>query len=175
MNKLNLNISARRAAANEVDNFGLPHAVIDLTIAIDGKVLCATDEYVGNNVILDGYAVLATLKSTHPRYFLTCGCGEPGCAGIFDDVRIARDGQMIEWIFPKVYHPILVTQGFPNSTTFRFDQHAYDAQMRRVVAFARRVEKWMRMPASIGSAFHYSGQAFPDADGQWLFRRDSQR
>jgi hypothetical protein len=67
MNKLNLNISARRAAANEVDNFGLPHAVIDLTIAIDGKVLCSTDEYVGNDVILDGYAVLATLKSTHPR------------------------------------------------------------------------------------------------------------
>jgi hypothetical protein len=160
MNRLSIAISARKTQPNEVPNFSRAHVAIDLTVSIDGVALGDTSDEIDNGVILDGYALLATMRSNWRQYFFTCGCGEAGCAGIFQGVLVACNESVVEWIFPEDYHSLLKSRGFA-VTDFTFDRTAYLAQMQRVVKFVRRAETWTKLPACIGSSFHYSNDAFP--------------
>jgi hypothetical protein len=43
-----------------------------------------------------GFSVLAeTLTREGEHYIFTCGCGEPGCAGIFEGFRTWLEGEVI--------------------------------------------------------------------------------
>jgi hypothetical protein len=101
MNKISVAISARKTRPGEVSNFSRAHVAIDLTVSIDGVALGDTSDEADNGVVLDGYALLATVRSMHPQYFFTCGCGEAGCAGIFQEVVVSRSGSVVEWIFSR--------------------------------------------------------------------------
>lgn len=49
----------------------------------------------------DAFEVLAQRTDSGAAFLFTCGCGEPGCAGIDDEMYIGRTGPLVTWEFPE--------------------------------------------------------------------------
>ena len=50
---------------------------------------------------LDFSSFVDSTKSEGEFFLVTCSCGEPGCAGIFDGVLITHEGELIRWKVPN--------------------------------------------------------------------------
>ena len=65
-------------------------------LRIDGQPL-------GDRYVLDVRSLAQALQREGEHFIFTCGCGEPGCAGIFEGVRsrISGDAVTLDGALPK--------------------------------------------------------------------------
>lgn len=53
---------------------------------------------IGENYCIDDKELLKALTRSGEFYPLTCGCGEPGCAGIVEPVYCTKNGDLMLWL-----------------------------------------------------------------------------
>jgi len=51
----------------------------------------------GQNYCLDYYELVRSLSADGDYFIFTCGCGEAGCAGISEGIRIRYAAGVVEW------------------------------------------------------------------------------
>ena len=61
------------------------------TIKIDGVEI-------NSNLPIDLPHLVRSLHFEGEYYIFTCGCGEAGCAGIFEGVHVSFEGDLIKWL-----------------------------------------------------------------------------
>ena len=78
-----LSLSFRQVAATDKSP---AHLVGELRV--DGQI-------VGERYVVDVRRLAEALTREGEHYIFTCGCGEPGCAGIFEGFRTWLEGEVI--------------------------------------------------------------------------------
>jgi len=59
--------------------------------------LLVDGESLSKGYCLDYGQLVESLEKDGEFYFLTCGCGEPGCAGIYHGIRVRHDVGLVFW------------------------------------------------------------------------------
>lgn len=70
----------------------VPRAVV--RPLVNGRPVCA-------RYLFDASALLTQRDVSGPVDLFTCTCGEPGCAGLFDDTVLEVEGPLVHWHFPE--------------------------------------------------------------------------
>ena len=86
-------------------------------ILIDG-------DHFGQEYAIDFIELARTGIADGEYFFLTCGCGEPGCAGLFEPIKVTSDAEKIHW------H---VTKPEPERW-FTFTKSNYKKELRKMIA-----------------------------------------
>jgi hypothetical protein len=63
--------------------------------------LWINSQRLGADVVVDLREVVATLRGPGEYFPLTCGCGEPGCAGIFQGIIVFHYWDTVRWLIPE--------------------------------------------------------------------------
>lgn len=71
---------------------------------------------------------------------LTCGCGEPGCAGFFEPIFVQHVGDCIHWECNTRYYPIVSKDenAEPSILRYAFDHAQYAQEIRTTFEWLRR-------------------------------------
>lgn len=83
----------------------------------------------------DAFEVLAQRTDAGPAFLFTCGCGEPGCAGIDDEVYIGMAGPLVTWTLPEEpFRELLGASWFEpdEELVLRFSQTQYAAALQQL-------------------------------------------
>jgi len=62
--------------------------------------LWVNDECVSEGFVVDLRNLVATLKGSGEYEIVTCSCGEPGCAGIWQGIIVFHYYDLIRWLIP---------------------------------------------------------------------------
>jgi hypothetical protein len=114
----------------DIDNSDDGHGFIFVSIRIN-------TEPVGEGVTIDLHSLLLSLKSSGEYDIFTCGCGEPGCASVWNNCIVLHGHDSVSWLVP---HPIVKAQASdesredddPRVLSFKeywFDQHVYRSEI----------------------------------------------
>lgn len=108
--KLTFTIEDLESSAGDTTKFLVP------TLMVDDKVI-------NEGFALDMRELANSCRADGEFFILTCGCGEPGCAGIFEGIAVShQDGEVI-WGVP---YPIKSTTSEKSEyIEYRFDRCSY--------------------------------------------------
>jgi hypothetical protein len=85
---------------------------------------------------------LVASASTQGGYYLgNCGCGEPGCAGIWKPIDVRHEGVSITWTVPAPYVKAKGSTPVDGSLLLRFDAEQYRTQTDSLLAAFRKAAK----------------------------------
>lgn len=116
-----------------------------ITPKVDGGFLFKN----GNGPLFDAVAVIvreATPDSFNP---FTCSCGEAGCAGIFEEVRLSADEHTVTWTFPEDYFRGRLSHTlFPADAPLRltFEKQSYLASLTGLTQRLVQLEQEHKLP-----------------------------
>ena len=77
----------------------------------------------------DLHELIASKEADGEFYIITCWCGDPGCAGIWQGIRVRHDSGMVQW---HVLEPLPVRQ-------YAFRREAYDETIRSIIKQGKRL------------------------------------
>lgn len=72
---------------------------------------------------LDFSSFVDSTKRDGEYFLVTCTCGEPGCAGIFDGVLVTHEGELVRW---KVPNPIQRDDDSDEDAPITYDEYVFD-------------------------------------------------
>jgi hypothetical protein len=74
---------------------------------------------------IDLLQLLASLKGDGEYFVITCGCGVPECAGVYNGILVSREKDHINWLLKNF-------QGNPNlEKAFSFDAKEYSQTIKQ--------------------------------------------
>lgn len=105
---------------------------LDARIQIDGKRF--------GEACVDLKQLKESAISSGAYDLLTCGCGEPGCAGFFEPIFVQHVGDCIHWECNTRYYPIVRKGEDIESSILRyeFDRTQYVQEIRATFDWLRR-------------------------------------
>jgi hypothetical protein len=116
----------------EGNPYGTPRKEITITLLVDGVEPEPIME-----LCIDPCALAASAAKPGNYYPATCGCGEPGCAGIWHDgIQVAHGADTIIWDVPVPYAKKKGDRS-PEQSIIRweFDTANYRAQIAEMIAY----------------------------------------
>ncbi len=87
----------------------------------------------------DGLALVASARAQGGYYVGNCGCGNPGCAGIWDPVQVRHDGDRIEWTVPHPYDPGALNEPGAGRLKVTFDAAQYRGEAEALLEALRKL------------------------------------
>lgn len=66
-----------------------------------------------SDVTLDIAALVDSTRGSGEFYIFTCGCGEPGCAGIWHGVIVLHSPYCVQWLIPEPFREPYVDMDAP--------------------------------------------------------------
>ena len=113
--KLSFAIEDVRSNGEESAKFLVPTLMID-------------DREINDGFALDMRELANSCRSDGEYFILTCGCGEPGCAGIFEGITVSHHNGEVIWVVPE---PLKSTPSLETDyVEYRFDRHIYTDAIR---------------------------------------------
>jgi len=107
--------------------------VADVKVLVNGMLL--------TTLVFDTLEVLVHGTDGGLFYPLTCGCGAPGCAGIFDKVRLQCDEDLVTWSMPKASYGQHIHSSVPleaGSYILRFERTQYEEALSNLLTELHR-------------------------------------
>ena len=84
---------------------------------------------------IDLLQLLASLKGDGEYFVITCGCGVPECAGVYNGILVSQEKNQVNWLLKNF-------QGNPNlEKTFAFDAKEYSQTIKQGVKEFLRLYK----------------------------------
>lgn len=129
---------------NELKEF----AIFDVFIEVNGEKLI--DRYVDFMAL----HLSAIAEDTSYHYIYNCSCGVPGCAGIYDEIKVVKEEDTIVWRFEKEIYDHQLTDKAKQSILVEdedyvivFDKGQYKEEIERLLEEMQEARKTNNVPA----------------------------
>jgi hypothetical protein len=129
---------------NELKEF----AIFDVFIEVNGEKLI--DRYVDFMAL----HLSAIAEDTSYHYIYNCSCGVPGCAGIYDEIKVVKEEDTIVWRFEKEIYDHLLTDKAKQSILVEdedyvivFDKGQYKEEIERLLEEMQEARNASNMPS----------------------------
>lgn len=80
------------------------------------------------------------LKEKSSSYIFTCSCGIPGCAGVWDSIKVSNQEDIVIWRFDKVKYDLLIKEEISKDLVvdgkdyvLTFDKEQYKGEIEKFV------------------------------------------
>lgn len=87
--------------------------------------LWVNDECISEGVTVDLRELVASMEKSGQYDILTCSCGEPGCAGIWEGVVVIHWPEAIRWLIPEPIVKPLEPDDEEEKRIFRFKERCF--------------------------------------------------
>lgn len=108
--------------------------VYNVEIRIDGEKI------ISRNVDFLALHLSILAEDTSYHYIYTCSCGEPGCAGVWDDIAVSKDSDEVVWRFDKQLYEHLIKDEVKEKLetdlddyVIRFNKRQYKEEIERLL------------------------------------------
>lgn len=122
--------------------------IFDVFIEVSGEKLI--DRYVDFMAL----HLSAIAEDTSYHYIYNCSCGVPGCAGIYDEIKVVKEEDTIIWRFEKEIYDHLLTDKAKASLLVEgddyvivFDKQQYKEEIERLLEEMQEARKASSVPA----------------------------
>ena len=131
MNTINFEITSR-----EVEGVGAA-LIAGVVVLVDGKPLCG-----GVRPVVDVLDLLTQSMSSGEFFPYTCSCGEAGCAGYFEGVKVAVDAhrEQVVWHIPNEMYAVSVEDFGEGPWALTFDKKQMAAELASLEAGLQSIE-----------------------------------
>lgn len=143
-----INLTGSKDEAYLGDNELKEFAIFDVFIEVNGENLI--ERYVDFMAL--HLSVIAEDTSYH--YIYNCSCGVPGCAGIYDEIKVVKEEDTIVWRFEKEIYDHLLTDKAKQSILVEdedyiiiFDKQQYREEIERLLKEMLEVRNASTMPS----------------------------
>ena len=114
--------------------------------------LLVPDLRVDDHALLEGFTMdlrelVASTRRNGEFWIFTCGCGEPGCAGIEEPVRILHCPEEVVWQIPRAIRGRFDEDSFRE---YAFNRTAYFDAVREALARAKQLSAGLAHKDCIG-------------------------
>jgi len=93
--------------------------------------LMVDDREINEDFALDMRELVNSCRADGEYFILTCGCGEAGCAGVFEGIAVSHQNGEVVWVVPD---PIKSTTSAKSDyVEYRFDRCSYIDAIRKGV------------------------------------------
>lgn len=122
--------------------------IFDVFIEVNGEPL------INRYVDFMALHLSAIAEDTSYHYIYNCSCGVPGCAGIYDEIKVVKEEDTIVWRFEKGIHDHLLTDKTQSSLLIEddeyvivFDKKQYREEIERLLKEMQEARKASNIPA----------------------------
>lgn len=143
-----INLTGSKDEAYLGDNELKEFAIFDVFIEVNDKKLI--DRYVDFMAL----HLSAIAEDTSYHYIYNCSCGVPGCAGIYDEIKVVKEEDSIIWRFEKeIYHHLLTDKAKQSllvedeDYVIVFDKKQYREEIERLLEEMWKTRNTSNMPA----------------------------
>lgn len=123
-------------------------AIFDVFIEVNGEELI--DRYVDFMAL----HLSALAEDTSYHYIYNCSCGVPGCAGIYDEIKVVKEEDTVAWRFEKEIYDHLLTDKTKASLLVEdddyvivFNKKQYREQIEKLLEEMQEARKTNNVPA----------------------------
>lgn len=123
-------------------------AIFDVFIEVNGEKL------IGRYVDFMALHLSAVAEDTSYHYIYNCSCGVPGCAGIYDEIKVVKEEDTIVWRFEKEIYDHLLTDKAKQSILVEdedyvivFDKGQYKEEIERLLEEMQEARNASAMPS----------------------------